>query len=57
MRQLVPQFRNTSFKRTGSAFKIGYGTEKNNADMVVFQAKDDANSIDATNAPPTLTPQ
>lgn len=46
-----------AFKRVGSALKIGYGTENNNADIVVFQAKDDVNSIDATNAPVTLTPQ
>lgn len=45
-----------AFKRTGSAIKLGYGTEKNNVDIVVFQAKDDANSIDITNAPPTLLP-
>ncbi|AUP79515.1 hypothetical protein [Flavivirga eckloniae] len=46
-----------AFRRVGSAFKVGYGSEKNNADIVVFQAKDDVNSIDVTNAPPTLTPQ
>ncbi len=45
-----------AFKRTGSAFKIGYGTEKNNADIVIFQATDAANSIDNTNLPPTLNP-
>jgi hypothetical protein len=48
-------FQTPSFKRTGSAFKFGYGTKKHNVDIVVFKAKDDTNSIDITAIPSTLT--
>ena len=49
-------YQTPAFKRTGSAFKIGYGTQNNNADIVLFQATDHANSIDNTNLPPRLKP-
>lgn len=49
-------YQTPAFKRKGSAFKLGYGTEKNYADIVVFQAKDIPASIDIANAPITLLP-
>lgn len=49
-------YQTPAFKRTGSAVKLGYGTEKNNADLIVFHAKDAANSIDITNLSFTLFP-
>lgn len=49
-------YQTPSFKRTGSAVKLGYGTEKNNVDIIVFQAADVKNSIDVTNGPSNLTP-
>jgi len=49
-------YQTPAFKRTGSAFKLGYGTKNNYADIVVFQAKDVVNSIDIINIPVTLLP-
>lgn len=40
-----------SFKRTGYALKLGYGTASNYIDLVMLRAKDDTNSI--SNIPPT----
>ena len=49
-------YQTPSFKRVGSALKLGYGTQKNSFDIVVFRAKDRINSIENTNLPATLTP-
>jgi hypothetical protein len=45
-----------AFKRLGGAIRLGYGTDIHNADLVVFYAKDDANSIDVASAPTNLLP-
>ncbi|MFW5761762.1 MAG: hypothetical protein ACOCXH_12350, partial [Cyclobacteriaceae bacterium] len=36
----------TSYRRTGYAFKIGYGSEQNYVDISVLKAEDDPNSIE-----------
>ena len=38
-------FSNFSYKRTGMAVKIGYGTESNFIDLIAFKAKDDPGSV------------
>ena len=45
-----------TFRRTGAAVKIGYGTEQNFVDFIVLRAKDDPNSIDYTTLETDLTP-
>ncbi len=49
-------FQTTAFRRIGSAFKIGYGTQKNNFDLVVFRAEDQENSINISNLNQPLSP-
>lgn len=34
-----------AYKRTGTAFTLGYGTEKNNVSIVLLKAKDDSTSV------------
>ncbi|HKK43797.1 MAG TPA: hypothetical protein VJ963_15380 [Bacteroidales bacterium] len=34
-----------AYKRTGTAFTIGYGTDKNNISIVLLKAKDDSTSV------------
>lgn len=41
-----------SFKRTGYAFKVGYGKTNNYIDLLVLRAKDDTNSISGVAATP-----
>lgn len=38
-------FSNFSYRRTGMAVKIGYGTQNSFIDLIALKAKDDANSI------------
>jgi hypothetical protein len=45
-----------AYRRTGSAFIFGYGTEKNYANLVILKARDDANSIDTIPEGYSLTP-
>ncbi len=49
-------YQTPAFKRTGSALKFGYGVDNHNADIILFQAKDDVNSIDTSTIPTTLMP-
>lgn len=46
-----------TYSRTGYTGKIGYGTEKNHADLIVFHAKDDSTSLSTGEADSTLKPQ
>ena len=43
-------FSNFSYKRTGMAVKIGYGTENNFIDLIALKAKDDPNSVKGSKA-------
>jgi|WetSurMetagenome_2_1015567.scaffolds.fasta_scaffold36504_2 hypothetical protein len=45
-----------AFKRTGSAFIFGYGTEDNYANLVILKAKDDRYSLDTIPEGYDLTP-
>ena len=47
---------NPAYKRTGSAFTIGYGDEKNNVHFVLLKAKDDSTSIGDVPGQYQLTP-
>ena len=49
-------FQTPSYKRTGTSFKLGYGTKANNVDLILFTARDREFSINPNNAPPQLTP-
>jgi hypothetical protein len=49
-------YQTPAFKRLGGAIKLGYGTQDNNLDVIVFKAQDIENSIDISNVPPTLAP-
>ncbi len=42
----VGEFLNPQFKRTGYGFKIGVGTFNNFIDLMLFNAKDDPNSVE-----------
>jgi hypothetical protein len=43
-----------SFKRTGYAFKVGYGKPNNYVDLVLLRARDDTNSIGPVQVTPEL---
>lgn len=45
-----------SFRRKGTAVKIGYGTDNNFVDLILFHGKDDPESIDADTLNAGLTP-
>src|SRR5690606_29578971 len=45
-----------SFRRTGGALKIGYGTDQNFVDLIVLSAKDDPGSIDYSGPENDITP-
>jgi hypothetical protein len=45
-----------AYRRSGSAFIFGYGTEKNYANLVILKGHDDANSIDTLPPGFSLTP-
>ncbi|HEY8511459.1 MAG TPA: hypothetical protein VIL31_05845 [Cyclobacteriaceae bacterium] len=45
-----------SFRRTGTALKVGYGTEENFVDLVLFRGEDDAASIQGDSLTQYLTP-
>ncbi len=45
-----------SFRRTGDAIKIGYGTQTNFIDLAILKARDIASSIDSIPENSTLTP-
>jgi hypothetical protein len=45
-----------AFRRSGSAFIFGYGTEKNYANLVILKARDDAKSLDTIPEGYSLTP-
>ena len=39
------QVQTPAYKRTGTAITFGYGTEKNNVNLVILKAKDDSTSV------------
>jgi hypothetical protein len=45
-----------SFRRKGTAVKVGYGTEQNFVDLVLFHGEDDAGSIEVDSLSAGLTP-
>jgi hypothetical protein len=45
-----------SFRRKGTAVKVGYGTDQNFVDLVLFHGKDDPRSIDVDSLTASLTP-
>jgi hypothetical protein len=54
-----PEYTSTqtpAYRRTGSAFILGYGTEKNYANLVILKARDEENSIDTLPEGFVLTP-
>ena len=50
------QVQTPAYRRTGTALRLGYGTDRNNAGIVVLKAVDDQESIDAIPSKYQLTP-
>ncbi|RPD42468.1 hypothetical protein [Chitinophaga barathri] len=46
-----------AYKRMGYGVKVSYGAKKDNLDLIIFRAKDEANSIPPLSEGYTLTPQ